>query len=175
MPPGPDPERPLSLSAGCVRAILGGRKTLVRHVAADPCPLGEPGDWLWVREPWAPGSPGGSAARYQADGAEAAPGVEWQPARTMPRELSRLRLERLRDIPDEDLPAEGRLWREGAPAGGETEREGFARWWDSLHARPGTRWADDPWVWVLGVRPCADPPDGIPLADSPPDSASTHR
>lgn len=159
-PPG---ETPVSISSGCARAVLDDRKTMLRQVAVDadaPCPLGGPGDRLWVREPWA--SVGGAVA-YAADEAEGLAGdgavaPEWQPSRTMPREASRIlveieatRLERLQAIPPEDLAAEGSLWLSAAAAG-ESPRQGFARWWDSLHPRPGTQWGDDPWVWVVRFR-----------------------
>jgi len=125
------------------------RQVAARDVAA--CPFGGPGDLLWVREPWAlvDGVP-----VYQGSHASAAD-VEWQPARSMPEEHARIwlrlddtRLERLPDIPEEDFIAEGCLWLE-SPLSGEAPRAGFARWWDSLHRRPGTQWADAPWVWVL--------------------------
>lgn len=58
-------ERPIVFSDATVRAILAGRKTQVRvPVTArrsgdtwkfKPCPYGQPGDRLWVRETWAPG------------------------------------------------------------------------------------------------------------------------
>lgn len=162
MDPASGLERPVSISAGCARSVLAGRKRLVRQVAADPgepCPFGQPGDRLWLREPWA--LAGGEEGRYlyQAAGGPP-PGSGWQPPKTMPREASRLlaevrsvRLERLQDIPADELEDEGALWREGDRPAGETEREGFARWWDSLHSRPGTRWEDNPWVWVVRFEP----------------------
>jgi hypothetical protein len=159
----PREETPVSISSGCARAVLDDRKTMLRQVAVDAdalCPLGGPGDRLWVREPWA--SAGGAIA-YAADAgvgpvARAASAPVWQPSRTMPREASRIlveieatRLERLQAIPPEDLAPEGSLWLPAAAAG-ETPRQGFARWWDSLHPRPGAQWGDDPWVWVVRFR-----------------------
>ena len=38
------------------------------------------------------------------------------------------------------------------PEGVPNDRLGFARWWDGLHPRPGTQWADDPAVWVVEFR-----------------------
>ena len=147
----------VSVSAGCAQAILERRKTMLRQVALDPtapCPLGGPGQYLWVREPWAHASPSGF--RYLAT--DPHPGsVAWLPARDMPRAASRLRiviggtrLERLQDIAGDDFAKEGLLWRlENAPTA-QTDRSGFAHWWDSLHSRPGTRWRDNPHVWVVG-------------------------
>ena len=157
-------EAPVSVSSDCARAMRDGRKTMLRQVAADPlapCPLGVPGDRLWVREPWAAAE--GGTISYHADAAvpAAEPGLgarPWQPARTMPRDASRilveiaaLRLERLQAIAVEDVAAEGSLWLPAATAA-ETPVAGFARWWDSLHPREGTRWNDDPWVWVVSFR-----------------------
>jgi len=73
--------RPKTLTAGCVRAILAGRKSQLRQAVepqppensiikgidedlylvwlhdrqafrGNPCPMGKVGDLLWVREPW---------------------------------------------------------------------------------------------------------------------------
>jgi len=53
-------ERPILFSGAMVRAILSGQKTQTRRVVklypadtvAAPCPYGQPGDRLWVRETW---------------------------------------------------------------------------------------------------------------------------
>ena len=128
---------------------------MVRQVADGnytACPLGGPGDLLWVREPWAlvNGQP-----VYAAKDVDTVTDGGWQPAKSMPEEHARIRLrltatrlERLCEIPAEDLVSEGSLWLE-RPLRGELPHAGFARWWDSLHPRPGTQWADNPLVWVL--------------------------
>lgn len=49
------------------------------------------------------------------------------------------------------------IWREtlqgitdaGARSEGCADRQDFARLWDTINKRPGTRWADNPLVWVL--------------------------
>jgi hypothetical protein len=197
---------PKTLTTACVRAILAGRKTQLRQaldpqppegamvagvdlegrltwteggrtVRGEPCPLGEPGDRLWVREPWAlPTGMGGAldpeqAKRYLryladeelgADGPERRPVLagEFHPAREMPGWASRLileitgiRLEQVQAISPEDLAAEGGMWREGAPVPGpEADREGFARWWSAANAARGTTWDRNPWVWVIEFR-----------------------
>jgi len=163
MPAHPD-VHPAAITPACVRAIRAGRKTQLRVVAAEDasqCPLGSPGDLLWVQEPWAPASDG-AAAIYQADSsAKTEAKVGWEPARTLSREharvwlvIRRVRLERLQAISEDDIAAEGGMWREAAPEG-EDERSGFARWWTSVHARPGTAWADNPLVWVVAFNPAA--------------------
>jgi hypothetical protein len=102
----------------------------------------------------------------------------WTPAARMPRWASRItlevdavRVERIQAITDADVKSEGVTgWsKDGAlykyaPADHEgdgpcwpwtdcplTPREGFAKLWDEL-APEGSRWADDPWVWVIGFK-----------------------
>lgn len=195
--------RPKTLTTACVRAILAGRKTQLRQALdpqppegaaiagvdlegrltwtegdqtarGEPCPLGGPGDRLWVREPWAlPADVDGRLEpaqarrriRYLADeglsvASEGEVKVEFRPAREMPQWASRLtleitggRLEQVQAINSEDLEAEGGMWREGAPVPSqEAEREGFAQWWSAVNAAWGTTWERNPWVWVVEFR-----------------------
>lgn len=198
--------RPKTLTTASVRAILVGRKTQLRqaldpqppegvsiagmdlegrltwteggHTArGEPCPLGGPGDRLWVRERWAlPADVDGPLepeqarrrVRYLADGElsdDAERGIaasgESRPARKMPQWASRLtleitgvRLEQLQAISPEDLEAEGGMWREGASnPGPEADRESFERWWNEVNAASGNTWERNPWVWVVEFRP----------------------
>jgi hypothetical protein len=122
-------EKAVRLTPGCNRAIAAGRKFQMRSVLKDdgaapqdraaPCPLGSPGDLLRTDD--------GILLR-----------------------ITHTRVERLQEISDRDLSSEGGMWRETAsPETAETERQGFARWWDQAHARPGTRWVENPRVWVI--------------------------
>ncbi len=142
-----------------------------------PCPYGQPGDRLWVRETWADlrGTGIGTAsAAYRAeslnaDGRENADarrcredyGVKWRPSIHMPRwasritlEITDIRVERVREISRDDVIAEGICERDGLPiedchAGW---HEPFAQLWDSINAKRGFPWADNPWVWVVAFK-----------------------
>jgi hypothetical protein len=195
---------PKTLTTASVRAILAGRKTQLRQVLdpqppdgavvagvdlegrltwteaghtvrGEPCPLGGPGDRLWVREPWAlPPTTDGALdpeqarrhLRYLADeelragdpGDQSVAATGFHPAREMPQWASRLtleitavRAEQLQVISPEDLTAEGAMWREGAPAQG-MEREGFEHWWNAVNAAGDATWEHNPWVWVVEFR-----------------------
>jgi hypothetical protein len=122
-------ERPVRLTPACLRAIGEGRKSQMRAVVKDDrgetprravaCPVGSPGDFL----------------RTEDGTVLCVAGVS---------------IERLQEIGDRDLTREGGMWRETAlPDAPETERQGFARWWDQVHTRPETKWAENPWVWVI--------------------------
>jgi len=85
--------------------------------------------------------------------------LRWRNPRFMPRWASRLllevtdvRVERLQDIDEDDLKAEGIHFDEydffNPP-----HREAFARLWDSLYAkRPECQWAANPWVWRISFK-----------------------
>lgn len=142
----PSRERPILFSGPMVRAILEGRKTQTRRIVKPPfemigngylvrpdghggrfgpypCPYGQPGDRLWVRETWSHTGTGVWSIRdcsmandgdyiYRADGE--IQGCKWWPSIHMPRWVSRIHLEvvsvrvqRLQDISEEDAMAEG--------------------------------------------------------------------
>lgn len=131
------------------------------------CPYGRPGDWLWVRETWAPY---GQGAVYAAD--ENAMASRWRPSIHMPRKLSRLSLrisaigiERIQDITEAEAKAEGvdpKRWCDlktaslsilgglGAYLPAEPRyRYGFYEVWESINAKRGYGWEINPWVWVI--------------------------
>lgn len=189
-------ELPILFSGPMVRAILEGRKTQTRRVVKPsryrheideegiwfedeygdwnkgPCPYGQFGDRLWVREKVGIGRATGLA--YYPDtlnGRE--PGAlfdRWTPSIHMPRWASRITLEitgvcgeRLQQISEEDAKAEGAtpydptayftIGQCGSKAGlpDFEYRAGFAELWNSL-AKPGATWSDNPWVWVIEFK-----------------------
>jgi hypothetical protein len=83
-----------------------------------PCPYGQPGDRLWVREAFAVGE-GEDEVYYRATDPEIteeerAEGMRWLPSIHMPRwasrltlEITEIRVERLNAITDEDAGKEG--------------------------------------------------------------------
>jgi len=164
-------ERPILFSAPMVRAILAGRKTVTRRtikrgvvvtcddnvgVADVPCPYGDPGDRLWVKEAWRAGVEWDRAPPLDIDPYDESIWFEatetplpaaksgWgkrRPSLFMCRWMSRIllnvasvRAERLQAITDAEARAEG--------LDGVTE---FAALWDTING-PGS-WDADPWVW----------------------------
>ena len=193
-------ERPILFSGEMVRAILDGRKTQTRRpynpkagfpredgevtpttasawTDYGPCPLGQPGDRLWVRETWglmAHHDPTdwhrGSIDGASEDAITPMFGVEhranwkienenafWRPSIHMPRwasritlEINRVWVERVQDITDQDA------FNEGAPTTSGclddpcvmSFRQGFHDLWQSIY---GT-WDSNPWVWAVEFR-----------------------
>ena len=116
-----------------------------------PCPLGKPGDLLWVRETtWRGGG-------YAATEGPATIGDQRRPSIHMFRRDSRLtlritdvRLERVQEISEADAKAEGATFG----AGSKEElavgcRIGFAALWDTINSGRGFGWNTNPWVWVV--------------------------
>jgi hypothetical protein len=168
-------ERPILFSGPMVRAILDGRKTQTRRpvkpqpFVATPsmfdtskCPLGQPGDRLWVRETWRTGylfgMPRGQERQipiYRADGISIYPaGVEinflWRPSIHMPRWASRITLEITRVWVEmvQDITEEGAI-REGmVPLDRSSPSEMFRDTWECIY---GT-WDANPFVWAVEFR-----------------------
>lgn len=138
------------------------------------CRYGEPGDRLWVRETWALSD---CAFRYRADGEwdgeeiEMGANARWRPSIHMPRRASRLaleivsvRVERVQAISEEDAIAEGMVDFEmvkerAGTIGGQGEYKAarlpigqFAKLWDSINAKHGYGWDENPWVWVIEFK-----------------------
>ena len=113
----------IEFTPDCGTAILAGRKTEARWLVRrpdQPSPFGDPGDRLVLRD-----------------------------ARRIVLEVERVWRERLHDITESGLEAEGGV--AGAAESSDPRAE-FSAWWDRLHERPGGRWADNPEVWVARFR-----------------------
>ncbi|NID06604.1 ASCH domain-containing protein [Luteibacter jiangsuensis] len=85
-------------------------------------------------------------------------GPHWRPAIHMPRWASRItlevtavRVERLQGITAEQAIAEGMVSHLREHDAVVDLRQQFADLWDGL-AKPGTTWADNPWVWCIEFR-----------------------
>jgi hypothetical protein len=190
-----------------VRAILEGRKTQTRRVVKfkpqelvdtgyerelkvwmtdeygdhhiKPCPYGQPGDRLWVRETWGVAPPvelsviekmRADWVIYRADGGLFDRQQRWRPSIHMPRWASRItleimnvRVERLQGISEEDAKAEGitelapdmfdvDLPPEQDDSPHPTARDAFENLWDSINAERGYGWEANPWVWVIEFK-----------------------
>lgn len=124
------------------------------------CPHGIPGHTLWVKETYLKRLNGeGIIYRADLDPVEAA-GVgamygNWKPSIFMPRWASRInlkiesiRVERVRDITEEDAIAEGVLTLGGLMLP-ESPVKKFERLWDTMRAGTEFAWACNPWNWVI--------------------------
>jgi len=181
-------ERPILFSAPMVRAILEGRKTqtrrVVKHVETNepvtsdprpynkPCPYGQPGDRLWVRETWLDlgdgitpdGDMKPCGYLYRSDHDKNTMKGQWKPSIFMPRAASRItleitgiRVERLQHISADDAISEGiekqgLRWRDyhGDELGWLDPCQSYRTLWESING-PGS-WALNPWVWVIEFR-----------------------
>lgn len=122
-----------------------------------PCPYGEPGDRLWVRESFQYADSGQQDVFYAADDERSS--VGWRPSIYMPRwasrltlEVTKVRVERIQEISEEDAVAEGVFPQENDPVPPMVPkaREQFQRLWDSINGdRSGCSWLDNPWVWAV--------------------------
>ena len=156
-----------------------GLQAYFKHIELDTwhgvkCPYGQPGDRLWVKETYCYHD---DLARclYKADGINS---LKWNPSIHMPRWASRItleitgvRVERLQDISEDEVFAEG-IEKLSDPCDVKTERAmkkclGKNEWddfgpywtdpifayrclWNSIHG-PGS-WDKNPWVWVIEFK-----------------------
>lgn len=139
------------------------------------CPYGAPGDHLYVRETFIERS---GDLFYRADGEAQADSAywicfgehikRWTPAIHMPRAASRITLEitgvsveRLQDISDDDVLAEGTpgAWVDYREEGGgfkpningpQARQFFYRKLWQEING-PGS-WDANPWVWVIEFR-----------------------
>ncbi|AMD90017.1 hypothetical protein [Desulfovibrio fairfieldensis] len=165
-------ESPIPFKGDMVRAILAGQKTQTRQTVVPPtrtrgnhgsiCPYGQPGDRLWVKETFYRYYPSETwpepKALYRADGItlcdkdSEGKKQRWTPSSHMPRILSRItleitdiRVERVQDISEEDVQAEGFSDR---PA----SKNKFRIAWDLLYWKRGLGWSVNPRVWVITFK-----------------------
>lgn len=138
------------------------------------CPYGVPGDLLYVKETWAkredidPATERSRAVHYLLHRAtyEGDIGDEWhyygrwRPSIFMPRWASRItlrvtdvRVERLRDITEEEAITEGFYAWTHRTEGEISARHQFRELWAEINGkRSGCAWEDSPWVWVIQFR-----------------------
>jgi len=135
-----------------------------------PCPYGQPGDRLWVREAFAeeydycdhPEMPGAPTEHfhfgwhYRADGQPNRDDLEgflsaWKPSIHMPRAVSRItleitgvRVERLHAISEADSRAEGAVQHPDGPW------HAFRSLWTLVNGAES--WDANPWVWVVEFK-----------------------
>jgi hypothetical protein len=173
-------EKPILFSTLMVQAILEGRKTQTRRVIKCdfyvendppltayipdyitgepqpvklPCPYGQIGDRLWVRETFVYHHTG--QLFYKTDiPVLCHKNWKWKPSIFMPRTASRItleitdiRIERLQDISEEDCLSEGINYQ-----GNAYDTIGaFSDLWDSINAKKHP-WQSNPWVWVIEFK-----------------------
>ncbi|WP_375144465.1 hypothetical protein [Escherichia coli] len=132
------------------------------------CPFGAVGDRIWVRETWAEAGAGAPDLKlYRADYPEHVPThyenvppadeIRWTPSIHMPRWASRLmleitgvRVERLRDLSEDDAKSEGITPPSGGVLPGWEYRINFRDLWMSIYG--ADNWETNPWVWVIEFK-----------------------
>lgn len=155
---------------------IGGKDPM--GIDLGPCPYGEPGDRLWVRETWRR-SRTTDRYHYLADihddrGLLEATRGQWKPSIHMRREVSRItlevtsvRVELVQSISEYDAQAEGATPFPYNPEGDCWEaglqdhkyRTAFNYLWGTINGfnegdakRPGCSWDANPWVWAVGFK-----------------------
>ncbi len=153
--PQPEPVMEVLSDGPHVTYTINARNTSDYH-----CPYGGAGDRLWVRETWCPHWAGDDCGEgpqgvcYAATNREPDP-LRWRPSIHMPRWASRItltvtgvRVERVQDITEADAEAEGCCVGVGAGNWRNTVHM-FQGLWDSINAKRGYWWDENPWVWVV--------------------------
>lgn len=139
-----------------------------------PCPYGKIGDCLWIRETFSINDRGQVLMKTTKDeltnllNLPDVP-IKWRPSIHMPKwasritlEITDIRVERVQDITEEDARQEG-IINGGCLNCGEDEpcgcsnpqpdaRDSFIWLWDSINAKRGYRWSENPWVWCISFR-----------------------
>lgn len=148
-------------------------KPVTKHFINGCCPFGQPGDRLWAREAWArikvAQAPDQEWVVYREGDNRTDYGGPWKPGIHMFRRDSRIllevidvRVERLQDISDKEIEAEGidldaladgqdryDMCHAGSGADGRpTLRTAWRNLWEST----GGDWDANPWVWVVSFK-----------------------
>lgn len=154
-----------------VRQILAGKKKQTRRMVKAPlsyiepfsCPYGQVADTLTVREAWRAWKEyddlpprdirGQTLVHFEADGPAPEIFGRYRHARFMPLHMARIKLtlssvrvQRLREITEEDAQAEGVTPSITTP--GFEYRAGFQTLWVGINGQES--WDANPYVWVLG-------------------------
>lgn len=141
-----------------------------------PCPFGEVGDRLWVREPWRlyeaarhnpwpdlPCRRGPEGFVFYKAGFNRSGRFPALPPQAMPRwasridlEITSVRVERLHQITNDDARAEGvdpycDETREDGTGRPDDYRTAFAEEWEESKTRRAS-WKDNPFVWVISFK-----------------------
>lgn len=146
---------------------IGGMSTGLELI----CPYGYPQSRLWIRETWAADTkwdklspkiiPTHSSIWYKADLDKNDTIEKWRPSIHMPRWASRItleitdvRVERLQDISPRDIIEEGIKQRIDLPPAEAIpkEKQSFIELWDSINAKRGYGWEQNPWVWIIDFK-----------------------
>lgn len=150
------------------KAISGRAElTLKVYDTGSECPWGKVGDRLWVRETWRETE---HDIEYRADTRNDGPAdgsadqesKHWRPSIHMPRTHSRItleivsvRVERVQDISEEDVRAEGveGLLLQTRPDGHyEHVPYTFQHLWNSINTKPEYTWESNPFVWAITFK-----------------------
>lgn len=156
----PQPELYQSYGTTCVR---WKDRIATPLVIAPDCmkrmsPYGIPGDRLWVRETWGRHEVGEDTfIVYRADSGSDGDGAPWRPSIFMPRDACRIileitgvRVERLQDITDEDIIAEGAFDRQWTRVDNNVQKC-WIELWNSINGK-SYPWNSNPWVWVISFE-----------------------
>lgn len=133
-----------------------------------PCPFGAVVDRIWVRETWAEaGASAPDLKLYRANYPDHVPShyenvppvdeIRWKPSIHMPRaacrillEITDVRVERLRDLSEDDAKSEGITPPSGGVLPGWEYRINFRDLWMSIYG--SDNWEANPWVWVIEFK-----------------------
>ena len=147
--------------------------SLIDKYVYQKSPYGTIGDKLWVKETWfewVKNNPEQLPYLYKATTPsdeieilrQSGHAIKWKPSIYMPRRASRIglenidiRVERLKDITEEDARDEGVEHPDIAtspPSTYSDYKHKFKLLWDSINAKHGCGWDINPWVWAIEFK-----------------------